>query len=171
MAKNKVQLSGVRYLGGHPAMPKAKEGVILVVDDAGVHVRQFSEKFVVPWTDVTAAVIEGPDQAAKRVTATRLLTIGVFAFAAKKKTSEAYLQLDTAELSVAFVVPKVSAGELRGQLAQWIHRIPEPKSVEAPPTPTPPSSVATELAQLAQLRDQGVLTDAEFDAQKAKLLA
>ena len=33
------------------------------------------------------------------------------------------------------------------------------------------SSTAEELTKLATLRDQGVLTQAEFDAQKAKLLA
>ena len=35
---------------------------------------------------------------------------------------------------------------------------------------TPPST-AEELSKLAALRDQGVLTEAEFDTQKAKLLA
>lgn len=41
------------------------------------------------------------------------------------------------------------------------------------PTPAsiPPSSVADELAKLAKLREAGVLTDAEFEAQKHKLLA
>jgi hypothetical protein len=35
---------------------------------------------------------------------------------------------------------------------------------------TASNSVADELAKLAQLRDSGVLTDAEFAQQKAKLL-
>jgi hypothetical protein len=38
-------------------------------------------------------------------------------------------------------------------------------------TRTQPASVADELAKLAALRKQGVLTEAEFLAQKAKLLA
>ena len=29
----------------------------------------------------------------------------------------------------------------------------------------------TQLKQLAELKDQGILTEAEFDAQKAKILA
>jgi putative oligomerization/nucleic acid binding protein len=33
------------------------------------------------------------------------------------------------------------------------------------------TDVADELAKLAALRDRGVLTDAEFEAQKARLLA
>jgi hypothetical protein len=36
---------------------------------------------------------------------------------------------------------------------------------------TPKLDVADELTKLANLRDRGVLTDAEFEAQKAKLLA
>jgi hypothetical protein len=39
------------------------------------------------------------------------------------------------------------------------------------PAPTPaPSSIADELAKLAKLRDDGVLTDAEFASAKARLL-
>ena len=34
-----------------------------------------------------------------------------------------------------------------------------------------PASTAEELSKLASLRDQGVLSQAEFDTQKAKLLA
>jgi hypothetical protein len=39
------------------------------------------------------------------------------------------------------------------------------------PAATAPSSLADELGKLAQLREQGILTDAEFEGQKAKLLA
>lgn len=51
-----------------------------------------------------------------------------------------------------------------------------PPPVSAGPTPpasAPPSAssdVADQLRKLAQLRDEGILTQAEFDAQKAKLL-
>jgi hypothetical protein len=48
----------------------------------------------------------------------------------------------------------------------------------APPPPPPPPAPAAagpdpiaQLKQLAELRDQGILTDAEFNAQKAKILA
>jgi hypothetical protein len=36
---------------------------------------------------------------------------------------------------------------------------------------TPGASTADQLSKLADLKTQGVLTDAEFDAQKAKILA
>jgi hypothetical protein len=47
---------------------------------------------------------------------------------------------------------------------------------QAPPPPPPPAAAApapdpiAQLKQLAELRDQGVLTDEEFAAQKTKLL-
>lgn len=40
----------------------------------------------------------------------------------------------------------------------------------APEAAAAPSSVATELTKLVELRDKGVLTEAEFAVQKAKLL-
>jgi len=47
---------------------------------------------------------------------------------------------------------------------------PEPM---APPAPRPPAGVpstTTELERLAKLRDDGVLTEDEFQVQKAKIL-
>lgn len=41
---------------------------------------------------------------------------------------------------------------------------------DAGPPPAPEPDVATELTKLAALRDQGVLTDAEFEAKKKQML-
>ncbi|WP_375385631.1 SHOCT domain-containing protein [uncultured Microbacterium sp.] len=43
--------------------------------------------------------------------------------------------------------------------------------VDAAPAAAPESSTIDQLTQLAALKTAGVLTDAEFEAQKAKLLA
>jgi hypothetical protein len=57
---------------------------------------------------------------------------------------------------------------------------PPPQQQYAPPPPAPapvaPAATSsddliTQLQKLGALRDQGILTDAEFEAQKAKLLA
>jgi len=53
----------------------------------------------------------------------------------------------------------------------------QPQYEQAPPPPAPPAAdpgqkdMVTQLKELAELKDQGILTDAEFDAQKAKILA
>src|SRR6476660_313780 len=53
---------------------------------------------------------------------------------------------------------------------------PAPAAAPPPPPPTPAPAAAvpdlvTQLKELAALKQQGILTDAEFEAQKAKLLA
>src|SRR5437762_2165550 len=53
----------------------------------------------------------------------------------------------------------------------------EPQYAAAPPPPPPPPAPVAapdpiaQLKQLAELRNQGILTDAEFETQKAKILA
>jgi hypothetical protein len=40
----------------------------------------------------------------------------------------------------------------------------------AAPPPPPATDTVTQLKELAELKEQGILTDAEFEAQKAKIL-
>jgi len=65
--------------------------------------------------------------------------------------------------------------ELEAQQTQQQYAPPPPPQYAAPPPPPPAApaggtDIAAQLQQLAQLRDQGVLTPAEFDAAKQKLL-
>ncbi len=45
------------------------------------------------------------------------------------------------------------------------------QSAPPPAAPAPQTDVVAQLKALAELKDQGVLTEAEFAAQKAKILA
>jgi hypothetical protein len=58
------------------------------------------------------------------------------------------------------------AGYAQG--AQTVSAAPAPQPAPAPAPAQP--DLTTELTQLAQLRDQGILTDEEFAAKKAQLL-
>ncbi len=64
-------------------------------------------------------------------------------------------------------VTKAQAEQVKNLLLQLMSG---PAPHAAPPAPAPSSSVADELRKLAELRDAGVLSDAEFAAQKARLL-
>lgn len=49
---------------------------------------------------------------------------------------------------------------------------PAPEAAPAPAAPAPAPTIPYEqLNELASLKEKGILTDAEFEAQKAKLLA
>lgn len=126
---------------------------------------------VVGWP--AAARVETAGDIQSRVTVTRLLATGVFAFALKKKKDSRELYLTVEGAGGAFVVDvdprkgraarefaaKVNAASARGEA---------PAAAAAPPAGP---DVVGQLRQLGELRDQGVLTDAEFEAKKAELLA
>jgi hypothetical protein len=81
---------------------------------------------------------------------------------------------------VAGTATAVSNRVSRRQGARWAEQEAQqypaqPQYAEPPPAPAPAAasgqSVPEQLKELAALRDQGVLTEEEFAAQKAKILA
>lgn len=73
---------------------------------------------------------------------------------------------------VAGTATAVSNRVSRRQAGRWAAQ--DPQAYGAPPAAAPPAEPApdpvAQLKQLAELRDQGILTDDELAAQKAKLL-
>ncbi|WP_146027640.1 SHOCT domain-containing protein, partial [Stenotrophomonas bentonitica] len=67
--------------------------------------------------------------------------------------------------SLTFTVER----DYRPTTTQVVNAVEEP--ADAPVPIAKPLSVADELAKLLKLKEQGVLTQAEFDAQKSKLLS
>ncbi|MEV7279284.1 SHOCT domain-containing protein [Streptomyces sp. NPDC093111] len=81
---------------------------------------------------------------------------------------------------VAGTATAVSNRVSRRQAGRWAQQEPAPAQQYAPPPP-PPSAAATapaddmsskiaQLKELGELKEQGVLTEAEFAAQKSKIL-
>ena len=62
------------------------------------------------------------------------------------------------------------AAQEEQQYAQQQYQQMQPQPAPPPPPAAAPDTV-TQLKELAELRSQGILTDAEFEAQKAKVLA
>ena len=80
---------------------------------------------------------------------------------------------------VAGTATAVSNRVSRRQGQRWAANQPAPQQ-QAPPPPPPPAQPAppaggtdriAALKQLGELRDQGVLTEEEFNTEKAKILA
>jgi len=70
-----------------------------------------------------------------------------------------------------FTIADYSEHQLLAKLAPWIHALGVLVGPPLDQSHSPVlSSVADELAKLAALRDQGILTSQEFETQKAKLL-
>ena len=78
---------------------------------------------------------------------------------------------------VAGTATAVSNRVSRRQANRWSQQSYEEPANQEPPPPPPPAAPAApapdpiqQLKELAALKEQGVLTDAEFAAQKAKIL-
>jgi hypothetical protein len=79
--------------------------------------------------------------------------------------------------AIAGTATAVSNRVSRRQQGRWAakeaQQAPEPQPEPEPeyaPAPADSSSMLDQLAKLGELRDSGVLTEAEFEAQKAKIL-
>ncbi len=74
---------------------------------------------------------------------------------------------------VAGTATAVSNRVSRRQANRWSQPEQSPPAQEqaAPASPPPSSDPLDQLKKLGDLRSQGVLTDTEFEAQKAKILA
>jgi hypothetical protein len=119
--------------------------------------------------------VDTAGQIDKRVTATRLILTGPFAFGLRKKkdSRELYLliQADSGASGLFEVNP--DKGKKAREFAAKVNaraRSQRPASGAAvASTPTEPD-VADQLRKLGELRDSGVLTEDEFNAKKAQLL-
>jgi len=176
-----LQIAGTSYLGGWSAHPNTHgNNNILVIGKAGLEYRGFRTLFTIPWSEIVAIEIEGPEQASKRVSVSRALTIGVFALAAKKssKTAVVCVRTQTGE-EPCFQTEKWVAPELRAKITPILSQLRRALAdqqvtagglVDPKVSAGPALSVADELAKFAKLRAEGILTDEEFETQKAKLL-
>jgi hypothetical protein len=78
---------------------------------------------------------------------------------------------------IAGTATAVSNRVSRRQAGRWAAQESQQQPQPAYPEPPPPTSAGlapdkvTSLKQLAELRDQGVLTDSEFEVEKRKVLS
>lgn len=72
------------YKGGHPALTKEKE-CSLKITNYDLTISYGLSSATVDYSNVTGINFETAEQISRRITATRLLTLGVFAFAFKKR--------------------------------------------------------------------------------------
>ncbi len=110
----------------------------------------------------------------RRITASRLLLTGPFAFGLRKKKDNRELYLTVEGEGFAFVEevdPK--KGKQARAFAARLNTLAQ-QQTPSPSPPPPPAvqevNVMDQLRQLSELRDSGVITAEDFEAKKAELL-
>ena len=173
----RVSFSFATYLGGLPEDPRSHSlGSTLYANDELVGLGSLGpKKQIVRWAECTGVTVDGGQVAKSKVGAE--LAFGVLGgLGAKGATDRAFLSVYRNDGAAAcYQIDKKSPQAVRAQLTALLVKVGVPfldgPLAQTTATIAVPISVADELAKLAALRDQGVLTPEEFDQQKANMLS
>lgn len=165
------------YKGGHPKLNKEKK-CNLVITDSGININcGFNGNAFVSFEQITGIHYETSEQIEKRITATRLLTLGVFAlaFKKKKKNTEKYLTIDYTDNgldnTILFNGPNSQVAH-----SEAFNRLSSFKSTSELQNQNDSNQQNTfndpyeELKKLKELLDLEIVTQEEFDKKKKELL-
>lgn len=171
MPAGKITFASGHYLGGHPDQSRSKSGN-LYFTDSEIGVGLIGPKHgTVAWSD--AASIEITSEQVAKSRAGAALMFGVGALAAKSSSNKATIIVRTKDgHQIYFQLDNKDAAHVRAKVSALLTSAGVPFYAEVPIAATPaagPDTIA-QLAQLAQLREAGHLSDEEFQAQKARVL-
>lgn len=171
-----VSGTGAHYLGGFSWAPNPGWGE-LTLNDEFIELTEQRQKakilgptIVKVFVPAIASVeVTSESQAKSKVGA--VLLFGVLGGLAAKGTRDRgifMVHLKNRQTGY-FSIDGYSEHELRGKLSPWVNALELP--LKAPDlAPTGSLTLSEEIANLASLREQGILTDDEFAACKAKLI-
>jgi hypothetical protein len=157
------------YIGGLPEFPRTKTGLRMDLSRAGIVAGTVERnRIALPWERVRTIHVEGARQVEGRITVSRLLAVGFFAVAWKKKLNSGFLVANLNDGGeVIFASARHTEPRLRGALSSVLAAAPSDNTEqESPSSP----SLSARLRELAHLRDEGLVTPDEFESKKAQML-
>lgn len=161
-----------RYLGGFADHPEPVEGIELVGIAPLVIVayqRGGEPLFGIPGDTIAGLTVEGTGEIAQRVTLPRVLTLGPLAWGVKKDIARAFFVVETnMGVDAFFETSAATPQELRARLEPIMRDF----AAESPAAQTSEAAddPVQRLRDFAALRDDGILTEEEFEQEKRLLL-
>ncbi len=167
------------YAGGLANEPKKRGSIMCFTGEAlGIRTsRAFTnngnepKKVVIKWSDVASIEISSQQVAKSRLGATLLFgEIGALAASSTKNQTAVIVHTKDGQ-SAYYVIDKQNPINVKASIAPILQAVGVPfaDQVQQPIQSAIPSA-ADELEKLAALKEQGVLTQEEFDAKKKQLL-
>jgi Short C-terminal domain len=161
------------YLGGSSKFSEGWHGVLFFTTKAiglGKGPRSGPKETVIPIETVASVEVTGRQVAKSKVGA--VLIFGVYGLATKGSMDETTVAIRTKDGETIYYAIAQQRPEMVRVLISPILKLANvPFHDEPPSAATPPAQdMADQLRKLAALRDEGLLTDDEFAAQKGKLL-
>jgi hypothetical protein len=119
------------------------------------------------------ATVDAAGQLTARITATRLVLTGPLALALRKKVDqrELYLMVEGAGWAISVAVNPEQGAEARAFAAKINAAATAAEMASGGDRERPLADIPDQIRKLGELRDAGLLTDDEFSAKKAELLA
>jgi hypothetical protein len=174
-AANKAEYSSrigflwAQYVGGFDQYGR-QEGSLIFYRDRVVYDNKKHQSITINILDVIGIAVEGKDE----ILQTRTIARNLLAFGKSKKEEikEAYVTLTLQDRrEVIFHNANLSPSQVKFSLSNAISLIRQIQaSQQVSSAVAPQISTADELAKLAKLKEQGVITQTEFDRQKQRLL-
>lgn len=164
----------LEYKGGHPALPKEKDCSLKITNDDMTISYGFSSA-TISFATINSINFETAEQISRRITATRLLTLGVFAFAfkKKKKDNEKYLTVEFTENNIDCAVlfggkkAQDAYSKLYERYVGYVQRNPK---IEESDNNEEKNDPYEEIKKAKELLDMGIITQEEFEQKKKDLL-
>ena len=165
MGKNQnPRFSDVSYHGGFNDFSKNhKRGNLWFNDDTiGIGLR--GPKHPCVTTSSVVRVVFGPTESEG------IHSIGFVPGTTSGGNDRTPIEIHTNDGQVGQFTINQSPAKVRGELCAWLREKNIAEGVDNPVASASPTSVADEIVKLASLRDSGLLTEEQFEAQKSKLL-
>lgn len=164
------------YIGGHQSANKACKGTLTVNNNSVIFRGGILSKFEIPISEITGSSLQTQEQISRNVTLGRLLMFGIFAVGMKKKKVDTtkYLVItykeNGVENSIVFKsshVDTLSSGIMK---ARQVYAKNNPDSSPQEVDTQQIEDIPGQIKKLADLKNQGILTEAEFQTKKKELL-
>ena len=161
----------LEYKGGHPDLKKEKDCTMKITND-DLTISYGISQGKIDFSSITGIHYETAEQISRRITATRLLTLGVFAFAfkKKKKDSQKYLTIKFTvnDMECAALFSGKKSQDAYSKLFERYSNFKNRQSNEE--TTENSNDPYEELKKLKELLDMGIISEEEFESKKKELL-
>jgi hypothetical protein len=153
---------------------KRSKSMVLTLTSDGFALRTFKPSTSHTWDEVKSIEIEGPETVQKRITATRLLTIGVFALnsKARKTVGEVFvfISLRNGE-TLILKFSKTFEPQVKAIFAPYMSKV-GPGAITTPEAQNaePAKDPVDQIRKLGELLNEGLITQDEFAKMKKEIL-
>jgi hypothetical protein len=169
-----IKLPHGQYLGGNSALGRKRKGN-LVLDGKSIGIGVLKPKHAtLHWSDIASVQVNG--ELVGKSKAGAVATFGVLGLAAKGSKNQTTVTVYTKDNQAAYyVIDKMNSVAFIARISPLLRSVGVPLQNEGAQgnsaVPQAQSDdMADQLTKLAKLKEQGILTEAEFTAKKKQLL-